>query len=87
VEEYDYYKAWAKKICNKFIRVYIKNCKQIIKKSKEIAQFIGVCIKNSEDLHKNCKHLGQSLSDCPGSPGLETAHECRQFYVPIKRST
>jgi len=44
----DYYKAWTKKICNTFIGVYIKNCKQIIKKSKKIAQFIGVYIRNSE---------------------------------------
>jgi len=39
----------AKKICNTFIGVYIRNCKQIIKKSKEIAQFIGVYIRNSEE--------------------------------------
>ena len=38
----------VKKICNTFIWVYIRNCKQIIKKYKEIAQFIGVYIKNSE---------------------------------------
>ena len=31
-----------------FIGVYIRNCKQIIKKSKKIAQFIGVYIRNSE---------------------------------------
>ena len=43
----DYCKAWAKKICNTFIGVYIRNCKQIIKKSEEIVQFIGVYIRNS----------------------------------------
>ena len=43
----DYCKARAKKICNTFIGVYIRNCKQIIKKSREIAQFIGVYIRNS----------------------------------------
>jgi len=37
----DYDKAWAKKSCNTFTGVYIRNCKQIIKKSKEIAQFTG----------------------------------------------
>jgi len=29
----DYCKAWANKFCNTFIVVYIRNCKQIIKKS------------------------------------------------------
>jgi len=43
----DYCKARAKKFATHFIEVYIRNCKQIIKKSKEIAQFIGVYIKNS----------------------------------------
>ena len=43
----DYCKARAKKFATHFIGVYIKNCKQIIKKSKEIAKFIGVYIKNS----------------------------------------
>ena len=64
----DYYKAWTKKICNTFIGVYIKNCKQIIKKSKKIAQFIGVYIRNSKGLHKK-------LQTTPGSPDLETAHD------------
>jgi len=40
-------KPGQKKICNTFIGVYIINCKQIIKKSKEIAQFIGIYIRNS----------------------------------------
>jgi len=43
----DYYKVWAKKICNIFIGVYIRNCKQVIKKSKEVIQFIEVYIRNS----------------------------------------
>jgi len=38
-----------KKNCNTFIGVYIRNCKQIIKKSKEIAQFIRVYTRNSEE--------------------------------------
>jgi len=32
----DYCKARVKKNCNTFIGVYIRNCKQIIKKSKEM---------------------------------------------------
>jgi len=40
-------KPGQKKNCNTFIGIYIRNCKQIIKKSKEIAQFIKVYIRNS----------------------------------------
>ena len=65
----DYYKASAKKFCNIFTMVYIKNCKRIIKISKEIAQFISVFRKNSKGFTKEiAKNLGQT-------PGLETAHE------------
>jgi len=50
----DYYEASAKKKnCNTFTGVYIRNCKQIIIKSKEIVQFIRVYIRNLEELDKN----------------------------------
>jgi len=42
----DYYKVWTKKKFNTFIGLYIRNCKQIIKKSKEIVQFLEIYIKN-----------------------------------------
>jgi len=49
VAEPELLQSLGKNICNTFIGVYIRNCKQIIKKSKEIAQFIGVYIKNAEE--------------------------------------
>jgi len=73
---------YSKKICNTFIGVYKKNCKQIIKKSKEIAQFIGVYIRNSEGFTKEiAKNLGQSPGDYPGPSGLETAHDAGHLYL------
>jgi len=73
---------YSKKNCNTFIGVYKKNCKQIIKKLKEIAQFIGVYIRNSEGFTKEiAKNLGQSPGDYPGPPGLETAHDAGHLYL------
>jgi len=67
VAEPDYYKARAKKICNTFIGVYIRNCKQIIKKSKAISQFIGVYIRN---LHKKLqKKIWPEPGRVPGVAG------------------
>jgi len=49
VAEPELLQSLGKKNCNTFIGVYIRNCKQIIKIFKGIAQFMGVYIRNSEE--------------------------------------
>jgi len=60
----------GKKNCKTFIRVYIRNCKQILKKSKEIVKFIEVYIKKIRGIYiRNCKKIRSEPGRVPRVAG------------------